>query len=148
EDESGLLSCLHSLVGGEIDCDRLDFVERDGDASGLAFGAIDRDRIISTLRLDTNGSQYKFRPTTSAMSAVEAFFLERYRNHRWLVFHHNVARADIAVARSLYILLRLCFHRAEQQSELTGNLVGLLEKHDIGWLWQPFADDADETKAL
>ena len=148
EDANDLLSCLHSLVGGQIDSDRLDFIDRDGYASGLGFGGFDRDRIISALRLHSNNGEYRIRPTTSAMSAVEAFFLERYRNHRWLVFHHNVARGDIAVARSLDILLTLWFRRDAKQNELTKELIDLLERYDISRLWRQFADETDEKKEL
>src|SRR6476619_3662598 len=38
---SGWASCLHSLIDGQLDVDRLDYLLRDASNAGTEFGAID-----------------------------------------------------------------------------------------------------------
>jgi hypothetical protein len=42
---------LHSIVAGEVDVDRLDYVMRDAQKAGTEFGAIDYARLIDALEL-------------------------------------------------------------------------------------------------
>jgi hypothetical protein len=138
-----LLSCFHDLISGPVDADRLDYIERDSVSSGLEFGRFDRNRIISTLRLDFSDTSIKARPTTVALSAVESFFLERYRNQRWLVFHHNVARGDVAVARAMDVFLRVWFEVAILPSAAHTRLREVLMNRRISLLWEIFRDGYD-----
>ena len=90
-----LLKCLHSIMSGNLDADRCDYVRRDGLASGFEFGDFDLERILHTLRFFKVGKQFDLLPTTAAVSALESFFLERYRIFRWLVFHPKVVELDL-----------------------------------------------------
>ena len=47
----GVYSCLHSIVSGEVDADRCDYVLRDGYASSFEFGNYDLARIMHNIRL-------------------------------------------------------------------------------------------------
>jgi len=138
-----LLSCFHDIISGPVDADRLDYIERDSVSSGLEFGRFDRNRIISTLRLHFSGTSIKARPTTVALSAVESFFLERYRNQRWLVFHHNVARGDVAVARAIDVLLRVWFNDALLPTAAQARLREVLQDRRISLLWEIFRNGYD-----
>ena len=141
--EESLLGCLGELVSGPVDADRLDYIERDCVSSGLELGRFDRDRIISSLRLFEQRRILKARPTTIALSAVEAFFLERYRNQRWLVFHHNVARGDVAIARSLDLLLEIWFRNAPGN---LGRLMDLLGQFKLGKIREQFHGSPKNNK--
>ena len=147
-DKEKWLSCLQELISGPVDADRLDYIERDSASSGLEFGRFDRDRIVSSMRLYQNSTEKKFRPTTIALSAVEAFFLERYRNQRWLVFHHNVARGDVAVARCLDILLSVWFGTSEICDPIREQIMKSLKKFKVERLWIPFSEEKNTNEGL
>jgi HD superfamily phosphohydrolase len=108
---------LGQLVSGEVDCDRIDYLRRDPRSSGVDdFGHIDADRIIhniaSSERTIATFDQHQIRAYVPnfhhrAVSALETFFNERYRQFRWLVCHHNVVRTDSSLNRAVYHLIEI-----------------------------------------
>lgn len=139
KDSEGVVKCLHSIVSSDtFDADRCDYVLRDGYASGFEFGEYDLTRILHNLRL-TKNAQGKFEivSTTTAASALESFFLERYRIWRWVVFHPNVVRAEIALARGMAHLLDIAFaDRLQTQSEREVRAV--LDRCNFNKFWRTF----------
>jgi HD superfamily phosphohydrolase len=139
DDPKAILKCLHSIVSGEsVDADRCDYVLRDGYASSFEFGDYDLTRILHNLRLRLNTSgEFEIASTTTAASALESFFLERYRIWRWVVFHPNVVRAEVALSRALNILLEIAF--ADSHTTSAEVLVRrILDSLRFSRLWRPF----------
>src|SRR5258708_2770406 len=134
-----VLNCLHSIVSGEsVDPDRCDYALRDGYASSFEFGEYDLTRIIHNLRLNkTDEATFEIVSTTTAVSALESFFLERYRIWRWIVFHPNVVRAEMALSRALAILLEITFQDRlyEAQERVVRKL---LEEWNFSVFWKSF----------
>lgn len=86
--------CLHDLVSGEVDIDRLDYLLRDTRKSGTEFGAIDSERLLQSLEIhrEVASGHWRIGFGSRAVSAVESFFDQRMRYYRWVVFHwHAVA---------------------------------------------------------
>jgi len=109
ENPDGVFTCLHNIVSSDgFDSDRGDYVLRDGYASSFEFGEYDLARILNSVRFIHTARGYRLVATTAATSALESFFLERYRVWRWLVFHHSVVRGEVALSRALTILLAGC----------------------------------------
>jgi HD superfamily phosphohydrolase len=140
DDNTGaVLECLHSIVSSDtIDADRCDYVRRDGYASGFEFGDFDLHRILSGLRLHRRNGRFTLATTTVATSALEAFFLERYRIYRWLVFHPMSQRAGLALSRALAILLEIWFNEVVDDEEILGRVRRCLKKADFHILWSSF----------
>jgi HD superfamily phosphohydrolase len=139
-DPKGLFACLHSLVSGQsIDADRCDYVLRDGHASGFEFGEYDLTRILHNLRmLESAAGAFEIVSTTTAGSALESFFLERYRIWRWVVFHPNVVRAEIALSRAVALLLEIAF--ADKADNREEKLVRqLLDSWEFRKFWRSFS---------
>lgn len=89
---------LHSIVDGEIDADRADYLLRDGQALGLDFAHYDVDRLVSNLVLvyDPNlGFVTAVKET--GLAALESFCLSRSRSNQVFVRHHKVAQAAVAL---------------------------------------------------
>ena len=141
EDPKGIVNCLHSIVSGDtFDADRCDYVLRDGYASGFEFGEYDLARILQNLRLATNNNgRFEIISTTTAASALESFFLERYRIWRWVVFHPNVVRADIALARCMAHLLDIAF-ADRLPSEQERGVRRVLDEWDFHKFWRTFEE--------
>lgn len=107
-DRFGPLRCLHSIVSGDLDADRLDYCVRDPKTSGLELGAIDVQRIVDamTLTKDTDG-RFAALPTAKALSAIESFFHQRYLMYRYLIYHHNTVRMDALVREIIVALIHI-----------------------------------------
>lgn len=95
--KAGAIPWLHSLVDGEIDVDRADYLLRDGRALGFKFAVYDIDRLVNNLVL----VQHPVLGFTTAIeergfSALESFYLSRARSHQFLVRHHKVAQISAA----------------------------------------------------
>lgn len=97
------LSAIGSLVNSVIDTDRMDFVMRDGRASGSDFGHYDVQRIVQSFQIlvDQATQSILIRPSAKALSAVEALLQERYKVYRWVHFHHRVMLAKAYVRYAL-----------------------------------------------
>lgn len=130
-----VLKCLSSIVSGNLDSDRCDYVRRDGHACGFEFGDFDLQRILATIRFRTTGQDtLGLLATTIATSALESFFLERYRIFKWLVFHPMVVRVNLALARALTILLEI---RLGEKVSLSEKVNRALHEMQLERLWKP-----------
>ncbi|NLX13172.1 MAG: HD domain-containing protein [Phycisphaerales bacterium] len=85
-----IFSALSSILIGDYDVDRLDYLQRDGRISGAGFGAIDLERLVKSMMLVEDGNRFEVMPTSKALSSVETTLLERYKEYKWVVFHHKV----------------------------------------------------------
>jgi HD superfamily phosphohydrolase len=93
-EHAAVLSWLHSLVAGELDVDRADYVLRDVRHYGLAAAGYDLDRLVDHIapvlvgvgRMDTT-------VLPQGVSAAEAFLVARFRMYAWAVYHHKIQQA-------------------------------------------------------
>lgn len=104
-------SCLHGIVAGELDVDRIDYLARDSHRSGTEFGAIDIQRLLNGISLHAtpnspNGS-WNVGYDVRAVSAVESLMTNRERAYRWVYFHPHSLLADTALIRLFEELLVL-----------------------------------------
>jgi hypothetical protein len=110
---------LHSIVAGEIDVDRLDYLMRDAQKAGTEFGAIDYERLVDALELHVSGQDsFRIAPTIQARSAVETLLIQRTQSYRWITFHSRVVGANLALRRAFELLLR--FTQDERSTGLSG----------------------------
>lgn len=92
------LQWLHSLVDGEIDVDRADYLLRDGQALGLDFAQYDLDRLVSNLVLiKTPELGYMTAVNEQGLAALESYCLTRSRSHQVFVRHHKVSQVASAL---------------------------------------------------
>lgn len=137
-----VFDCLHSIMSSKgFDADRGDYVLRDGYASSFEFGEYDLIRILDNLRFIYRNKRLKLVATTTAASALESFFLERYRIYRWLVFHHSVVRGEVSASRALTILLDIYFEEGNTGTD--AEIKTLLGQWGFNRLWAPFSNGGD-----
>jgi uncharacterized protein len=139
-DPHGIFRCLHSIVSRHgFDADRGDYVLRDGYASSFEFGEYDLARVLDNLRFSQDEAlDFELVTTTTATSALESFFLERYRIWRWLVFHHSVTRGHVALSRALGILFDYFFTPKTRLTKQEAAVRELLERFEFALLWRSF----------
>jgi HD superfamily phosphohydrolase len=96
EDHSAL-GWLHSLVDGELDVDRADYLLRDGRALGLDFAAYDIERLARNVRLTyTDLGGYETTVFERGLTSLESYVLSRCRSNRVLTRHHKSAQVAAA----------------------------------------------------
>jgi HD superfamily phosphohydrolase len=96
--KASALAWLHSIVDGEIDVDRADYLLRDGQALGLDFAGYDVDRLISNLMVVKDASLgFITVVKEQGLNALESFCLSRSRSTEVFVHHHKVAQIAAAL---------------------------------------------------
>lgn len=95
------LQWLHSLVDGEIDADRADYLLRDGQALGLDFVHYDLDRLVSNLVLIEDPELgFVTAVKETGLAALESYCLARSRSSQVFIRHHKVAQSAAALRHS------------------------------------------------
>lgn len=103
----GLTGLRDSLFSGEVDPDRLDYVTRDINAAGISTLTYDLGRILDACEIGRvcPGKPFELRLTTGCLSAIELMFQARFHLYRWMIYHHDVVRRNLAIQRALDHLL-------------------------------------------
>lgn len=102
-----VLQWLHSLVAGEIDVDRCDYILRDTRHYGFEFVSYDVARLIDNLTVvpqpDSEALVLAVQP--QGTSAAESFLIARFRMYQWGIRHHKVTQAAAALQKVIRSLL-------------------------------------------
>jgi HD superfamily phosphohydrolase len=103
EDAGSPLGVLHSIVSGQYDVDRTDYLARDNQRIGTEFGEIDQSRLIDAFELHYSDGLpgFDIAPGIRGRSAVETLLTQRVQTYRWVLFHARVIGTNLALARSL-----------------------------------------------
>ena len=116
----GAFAWLHTLIAGELDVDRCDYVLRDARNYGFEFAIYDLERLIDNLTVvmdpdAENALLPAIRP--QGQPAVETFLIARARMYQWGVRHHKVAQVGAALRYTIAELLRPALASAGQGHE-------------------------------
>jgi len=87
----------HTIVSGQLDADRMDYILRDGYMTGIKSYHYDMDRIIEMLEFDALGLIVSHR----AIPAVENYLISRYHMYQQ-VYHHKTVRGGEKLLESLF----------------------------------------------
>jgi HD superfamily phosphohydrolase len=104
---AGAFAWLHTLIAGELDVDRCDYVLRDARSYGFEFAYFDHRRLIDNLVVvakDDHVLLPAVRP--NGYAAVESFLIARARMYQWGPRHHKVAQIGSALRYAIAELLR------------------------------------------
>ncbi len=104
----GWADCLHSVVDGQFDVDRLDFLCRDAAGAGTEFGNLDVTNLLRNLELHRTGpDDWRIGLGAQALSSFETMLLQRAQHYRWVVQHHMVVAANAAAERAVTALFTM-----------------------------------------
>ena len=92
---------LHQLVSGQLDMDRMDYLNRDSFYTGVVEGMIGYDRIIKML----NVLEGKLVVEEKGALSVEQFLMAR-RMMYWQVYLHKTVLAVEQMMKNLFLLVR------------------------------------------
>lgn len=81
--EIRLKNIFHSLISSQLDADRLDYIRRDSQATGLSYGLIDIDRLISGFRIGIlDDGKAVVCVAEDNLADVEGYLYARYQMYR------------------------------------------------------------------
>ena len=91
--------CLHSVIDGQFDVDRLDYLMRDSRRAGTELGSIDWRRLVHSLELHQVPDGWRIGLGARAISAFETLLVQRAQHYRWVIHHPAAVVADAALTR-------------------------------------------------
>lgn len=103
-----LYHILSSLVSSQLDADRLDYLMRDSTFTGVTFGKIDIDRIISSIRVTEHENKYCLCFQEKYISDLESYLLARFQMSKGVYYHsfkiemETIIQYIIGRSRELY----------------------------------------------
>ena len=143
--DTGVLGWLHSLVDGQVDVDRADYLLRDARALGFEFAGYNLDQLIDNLVLVRDRSLgFITAVDEKGLVALESFFLSRARSNQVLTRHHKSAQIGAAFryasvmalrserARSFLLELESILNEASDGERARG-LLEAFSRHDDPW---------------
>ncbi len=96
---AGALKLIHDIVSNEIaDADRLDYLQRDAQATGIVYGNIDADRLVYGITVVLVEDEPVLNLDIKSMQTLEDVFDARYKMYRSVYFHHKVIALTKAVS--------------------------------------------------
>src|SRR5205807_10132440 len=84
-----LLPILRQVVSGELDADRMDYLQRDSFFTGVNYGKFDADWIIQNLAAVEREGRVHLGLMHRAVFAFEDFLLSRYHMFLSVYFHYT-----------------------------------------------------------
>jgi len=103
--EEAALQFLHSLIAGELDVDRCDYILRDARNHSFEFAAYDLARLLDNLVVAQRDKNLVLALRPHGLSAAESFVVARYRSYQYGVRHHKVAQVGAALRYSISRIL-------------------------------------------
>lgn len=99
-----LRSALKSMVSGEVDADRMDYLLRDSHYTGVPYGQYDKEMLLGNMlwRPDPDKpSQLVVAVRRKALHAFEDFLMSRYHMFLQLYSHKTVVGFDVVLENAL-----------------------------------------------
>jgi len=94
---------FHELIAGHLDIDRLDYLQRDSNMSGVIEGSVGVDRILQTMCVgpDESGSGEHIAIEAKGLPAVVNFLTARYHMYWQVYLHKAVLAADAVLTKTM-----------------------------------------------
>jgi len=93
-----------NLISSDLDADRIDYLLRTAHHTGLPYGHVDLDYIVSQMRLDSEG---RLAVARQAMRSAEHLLLCRFFDYQQVSYHKTVAALELVLKDVLSGLLDL-----------------------------------------
>ena len=120
---------LKTLVSSEIDCDRLDYLLRDSYNTGIKYGLVDLERIISALTFSPDGN-IAIKP--KGVIAIEHFLVLRNLMYR-TIYNHKINEISTWILEKIILQLKNNFEKKIW-----------LDKSFYKWIFSPEKVDFDD----
>lgn len=148
-EKNNLLLMLHKIVDGSVDSDRLDYVSRDLNNSGISNGKLEYNRLVTATRFskisldeDKEKFQYCLTYDRKVVPTLEDFFNKRWYLYKNIIYHHRVVKTDYMLENCIE---NIALNYLQQEIEETISEDALLP-YDISGLWKAIKCAPSNTK--
>jgi HD superfamily phosphohydrolase len=93
---------LANLVSSDMDADRIDYLLRTARHTGLPYGSVDIDYLLSQMQVDDHN---RICLTAKALRTADHFLLSRYFDYQQVAYHKTVASFELVLKDVLRELL-------------------------------------------
>jgi HD superfamily phosphohydrolase len=90
---------LRQMVSGELDADRMDYLQRDSYHAGVDYGRFDRDWLLANMGFHVVEDRAYLAIYHRAIFAFEDFLLSRYHMFVSVYYHHSSVGFDAMLSR-------------------------------------------------
>lgn len=118
---------LRSLVSGELDADRMDYLARDSFYTGVNYGRYDVEWLVSNVGAAERAGRVHLALSRAAAFAFEDFLLSRYHMFVSVYLHHTSVAFDH--------MLRQYYETAQGEFEIPSDPEAFLQCDDVALLW-------------
>lgn len=126
---------LTRIIAGQVDVDKMDFLNRDSYFTGVPYGRVDHRRLIEGLIVKSDNLLIN----VNALYALEQFIIARYEMFRAVYYHRTVRAAEIMFDRILrYAAEDVGIHKDMSVEEYL--------KLDDGYVWSTLTSLAKKEK--
>lgn len=119
-------SPLAGLISGSLDLDKIEYLSRDARMCGVPYGAVDVDRLMSSISLISTGAGSEIGVHEKGVSALESLLFAKYQMYRNVYWHHAVRAATCMFKRAVCTAVAAGNLTAEAIAGLTDG--GLMER--------------------
>lgn len=117
---------LRALVSGELDADRMDYLQRDSFYTGVNYGRYDIEWILQNLTVAERDGRAVLALRKAAVFAFEDFLLSRYHMFLSVYYHHTSVSFDW--------MLKAYYREAPGEFEIPAEPEAFLQCDDVA-LW-------------
>ncbi len=134
---------LTNLISSDLDADRIDYLLRTAHFSGLPYGNIDLEYLLTQLRLDKEG---RVCLTRKAICAADHFLLSRYFDYQQVSFHKTVAALEMVLKDVVSTIIEAglidCTEEAIQTAIAEGTWAQFDDMHVWGLIRKTASEDS------
>ena len=114
-DSSGTMPLFANLISSDLDADRMDYLLRTARHTGLPYGSVDIDYLLSQMRVDDKD---RICLENGALRTVEHLLIGRYFDYQQVNYHKTVAALELVLKDVIKALLeRNAFDCSQQGIE-------------------------------
>ena len=149
--ETAFFESLGTIVSGDFDADRLDYVSRDSVLCSLRKAPIDTTRLMKSFLLlgePAQGSNpvapfkgFVVVPSTRALGTFEEFFWRRFDLYKYAIYHHRVVKFDSLLQICVVELAKKYLSKDKTRTSAKNQTAQARLKDDISGLWEILAQD-------
>jgi len=94
---------IRNLISADMDADRLDYMLRTNHHSGIPYGFVDLDYLLTQLRYHPDRRIFTLGP--KALAAADHMLVNRFFNYQQIAFNKSVAGLELALEHLLLFML-------------------------------------------
>lgn len=139
---------LRDIVSSQLDADRLDYILRDGLATGVKIGVFDFERIQTMFQIQKVGKGRRLAVNFRAKEAVEGYLIARFHMFKQVYLHKTVRSAEKMLEALFQRVSFLVRDGYQFQSILSDQIKSLLSKKGLDAEKFSRMDDSDLWVAI